>query len=75
MQTGKVIELIRVKSSSMGNPRYIMVIQSDNGEVESVYTKPNSSHGYSASNYLNKVVQYTTCIYRNTLSLDTINNK
>ena len=69
MQKGKVLELIRQKSSVNGNPRYIIIIQNEAGYIESVYTKPDSSYGYSATNYRDKTVNYETCIYRNKLSL------
>lgn len=72
MQKGKVLELIRQKSSVNGNPRYILVIQNEQGHIDSVYTKPDSSFGYSATNYRDKVVSYETCIYRNKLSLSHI---
>jgi hypothetical protein len=70
--TGTVKELNREKSSTMGNPRYTLIILTDNGDIEQVTTRPNSSYGYSATNYENKRVTVTASISRNRLSLDSI---
>jgi hypothetical protein len=70
--TGTVKTLNREKSSGMGNPRYTLLIITDAGDIEQVTTRPNSSHGYSATNYENKRVTVTASISRNRLSLDTI---
>lgn len=49
--TGDLMVVERFDTSTMGNPRYICVMA---GEV--FYTKPNSSLGYSITNYLYKKV-------------------
>ena len=70
--TGVVKELNREKSSAMGNPRYTLIILTDSGDIEQVTTRPDSSHGYSATDYRNKRVHVTASMYRGRVSLDSI---
>ena len=49
--TGQISNIDRVRSSRNGNPRYRMTISSGTGECYVVYTTPDSSLGYTISNY------------------------
>lgn len=58
--TGKVADVTRFDTSKMGNPRYTLTIQDASGKITTLYTPVNSSLGYSATNYYNKDVTYTS---------------
>lgn len=69
---GKVIELIREKSSSNGNPRFTAVIQCARGFVTMATTSPDSSLAYGITNFSGKWVEYQTQTKRGRLTLVSI---
>lgn len=68
--TGRLEIIERLNSSVYGNPRYSFIIVDSEGNVSPlIKTKPNSSFGYSITNYRDKVVSVEVGNYRNNLSL------
>lgn len=68
--TGKLNIIERLKSSVNGNPRYNFVLVHSDGNLSAlIKTKPDSSFGYSITNYRDKVVSVEVGSYRNNLSL------
>lgn len=65
--TGNLTIAERLKNSTNGNPRYMLVI--DN---QVFYTRPDSMHSYGITNYSDKNVTVTLSMYRGKLSLDSI---
>lgn len=68
-QKGKILELIREKNSTNGNPRFTAVIQDSRGFVTMASTAPDSSLGYSIQNYDGKWIEYETATKRGKLTL------
>jgi hypothetical protein len=72
--TGKLVVMERLKSSVNGNPRYSFVIVDSEGNLSPlIKTKPDSSYGYSITNYQDKMVSVEVGMYHNNLSLFDIN--
>lgn len=69
MYKGKILELIREKNSTNGNPRFTAVIQDSRGFVTMASTAPDSSLGYSIKNYDGKWIEYETATKRGKLTL------
>ena len=46
----KVIDTRRVGSSYYGNPRYLVTLRNDSGDLFKAYTKPNSMLAYAINN-------------------------
>ena len=65
--TGKLHIANRLNNSVNGNPRYMLEI---NNEV--FYTRPDSKHGYSITNFEDKQVTVTVAMHYGKLSLNTI---
>ena len=72
VETGTVVDVERFDTSKMGNPRYIMTVQDLEGNLCNYYTPVNSSLGYTATNYYNKQIEYTSRYIRNKLCIDSI---
>lgn len=72
---GTVVDVEHFDTSTMGNPRYTLTIQDDSGEITTLYTRVNSSLGYSATNYLGKYVNYSSRLLRNKLCIESIINQ
>jgi hypothetical protein len=70
--SGKLLILKRLKSSTMGNPKFLCFICDEAKTGFSFVTKTNSSHGYSIQNYENKNVIVEIGAYRNNATLHTI---
>lgn len=70
--TGTLKALNREKHSVNGNPRFTLIIVTDNGDVEQVTTRPDSGLAYGVSNYNNKRITVTASMYRGRLSVDDI---
>lgn len=70
--TGKVVDVTYFDTSKVGNPRYTLTIQNDNGDVTTLYTQVNSSIGYTATNYYNKNITYQSRYIRNKLCIVSI---
>ncbi|ATN93280.1 hypothetical protein [Marinobacter phage PS6] len=68
-QKGKILELIREKNSTNGNPRFTAVIQDCRGFVTMATTAPDSSLSYSMKNYDGKWIEYQTAMKRGKLTL------
>lgn len=66
---GKILELIREKNSTNGNPRFTAIIQGTNGFVTMATTSPDSSLGYSIRNYDGHWIEYETKDIRGRLTL------
>ena len=70
MYKGKILELIREKNSTNGNPRFTAVILDKNGNgVTLATTAPDSSLAYGLSNYRGHWVNYETATKRGRLTL------
>ena len=70
MYKGKILELIREKNSTNGNPRFTAVILDQNGNgVTMATTAPDSILAYGLSNYTGCWVQYRTETKRGRLTL------
>lgn len=70
VKTGKLNIIERLKSSVNGNPRYSFVlVYSDGSLSDLIKTKPDSTFGYSITNYHDKFVSVVVGYHRNTLSL------
>lgn len=65
MYKGKVLDLIREKSSRNGNPKYTFIIQLGDSSIMNVTTATDSSLGYAATNYRNKLVEFECKVSRN----------
>ena len=65
--TGILLNIQRLKSSYFGNPRYLFVV---NGYT--IKTAVDSSHGYSITNYENKIVDVTIGSHYGSTTLNTI---
>lgn len=70
--TGTLKALNREKHSVNGNPRFTLIIVTDNDDVEQVTTRPDSGLAYGVSNYNNKRIAVTASMYRGRLSVDDI---
>lgn len=68
---GKVRQVEYVDTSTMGNSRYMLIID-DATDLYTVYTRPNSSLGVTTTNYRNKSVTATVSMYRGKLCIDSI---
>ena len=69
--SGKLVGVSRYDTSTVGNPRYKCIIL-HNDEVTEFYTGVNSQHGYSITNYRDKLVTVELHYNRNKLTLQTI---
>jgi len=65
--TGTVTGIKRLDSSKYGNPRYQFVV-----DGYTIKTAVDSSHGYSITNYENKMVDVTIGSHYGTLTLNSI---
>ena len=65
--TGILLNIQRLKSSYFGNPRYQFVV-----DGYTIKTAVDSSHGYSITNYENKMVDVTIGSHYGTLTLNSI---
>jgi hypothetical protein len=65
--TGIVTDIKRLDSSNYGNPRYQFVV-----DGYTIKTAVDSSHGYSITNYENKMVDVTIGSHYGTLTLNSI---
>lgn len=63
---GVISNIERVDTSYYGNPRYSFILDTG-GELVRLQTEPNSSLGYSITNYDNKKVIVSTRFYRGKL--------
>lgn len=67
-QHSGILNIVRRENSSVnGNPRYLCFI-----DGVSFYTAPDSSHGYSITNYEGKAVTVTIGTYYGKPTLNTI---
>ena len=69
--SGKLVDVSRYDTSTVGNPRYKCIIL-HNDDVTEFYTGVDSSHGYSITNYRDKLVTVELQYKRNKLTLQTI---
>jgi len=71
--TGTLVVIQREKSSINGNPRYLCFIdETGKGHGPRFYTAPDSSYGYSITNYENCRVELTIGTYYGKPTLNSI---
>jgi hypothetical protein len=72
--TGRVIDTIRQKSSRNGNPRYLVVYETVNGDALHFYTGVDSLLGYSITNrnWTRDVSRARVGMHRGRRTLDSI---
>lgn len=70
--TGKLVILKRLKSSTMGNPKFLCAVLDKERNGFTFETATNSGHAYAIENYSNKDVTVEIGTFRNKATLHTI---